>query len=86
MDHEESLSFITAQKMIDKLLLCERIEKDIIDYKAEPYNKQQLSKKLFLSTKQLGEFGDEDFYKRYSRKISLPLIKLFCATKFYEDY
>ena len=86
MEHNESLSFITAQRMIDKLLLCERIEKDIIAYKAEPYNKHQLSKKLYLTIKQLREFSDEDFYKRYSRKISLPLIKLFCATKFYEDY
>ena len=87
MQHTESLAFKTSQNMIDKLLTCPRIARNVnvYEYKDRPYTKKDLAKKLLLSIKQIDELGDEKFYTRYCEKISLPLIKLFCATKFYED-
>ena len=87
MRHKESLSFETAQKMIAKLLTCSRIIKNVNvhEYKEKPYTKNQLAARLFLSPKQISELAYEDFYTRNCEMLSLPLIKLFCATKFYEE-
>ncbi|MEI8054868.1 MAG: hypothetical protein WCH10_02555 [bacterium] len=90
-----NLNFRVAQVMIHKLLTCERIktaldEGRIINHasnnkpevKIGAFTKEELAGKLGISTKELDKLKRPNFYKDMASKISLPLICLYCATKF----
>jgi hypothetical protein len=79
----ETLSFQTAKKMIKKLV-TNKIIKDAVDKKSYTIRltKKQVARKLYMSEKELCNFNNEDFYKLHHHMIAMPLIKLFCSTKF----
>ncbi|CAL7962656.1 hypothetical protein GAMM_40004 [Gammaproteobacteria bacterium] len=90
-----NLNFSVAQKMIHQLLTMDRIKTALDDGKVinltlcnEPkirlaaYTKDELAKKLGITTKELEKLKIPNFYKGIASKISLPLSRLYCATKF----
>lgn len=93
-----NLNFSTAQKMIDKLLTCNRIQTregegkvkahrryDEPKIKARAFTKEELAKKLDISIKELDSLKTPSFYKTIVNKISPLLIYLYCSTKFVDD-
>jgi len=92
-----NLNFSTVQKMIHKLLTQERIKTELdegrvssrhrlyddkLEVKIRVYTKGELAKKLGISFKELERLKSSSFYRGIASKISLPLIRLYCATKF----
>jgi hypothetical protein len=90
-----NLNFSTVQKMIHRLLTHDRIKTDLDDekirgfglyggpeIKVKAFTKEELVKKLGISSKDLERLESPSFYKEIASKISLPLILLYCATKF----
>jgi len=92
-----NLNFSTAQKMVHKLLTSDRIKTEldegrVINYhrsrddrlvvKTGAYTKEELAKKLDISPKDLKKLKSPGSYSSIVRKISLSLIRLYCATKF----
>lgn len=88
-----NVRFLTAQKMIHRLLACDRIKTeegkirahetcDKPEIKIGAFTKNELAKKLGISVRELEKLKYPDFYKSKARKISLPLSRLYCATKF----
>lgn len=73
------LKFTTANHMIDRLLTCNRIK--FIPVKYPKYTKKELAKKLGITTKELQNLKKKYYYKNIAHKINLPLISLYCATK-----
>ena len=82
----QHLSFRTAQKMIRRFLSCDRIiAAEILDKKLTI---QELAKKLSVNPLELEQFTipiSSSSYRKTSGKIALPLIKLYCNTKWAED-
>ena len=85
----EALSFFTARMMIDRLLAIDRLEKKFIDgmvdkieSRCTKYTKAELSQKLGLFPEELDKLESPYFYNDMINKVALPLIKLYCATKF----
>jgi hypothetical protein len=90
-----NVNFSTAQKMIHRLLAHDRIKTGLDEGKTrdhesndEPkikiiaFTKEELAEKLGISPKELKKLKSPDFYKGIVNKISLPLIRLYCVTKF----
>ena|SRR3990170_2653507 len=90
-----NVNFRAAQKMIHRLLTHERIktaldEGKTMDYvsndkpeiKVRPFTKEELAEKLGISSKELDRLKSPSFYEGMASKISLPLSRLYCATKF----
>jgi len=90
-----NLSFSTAQKMIHQFLTRDRIKTALDDGRVinpelynEPkirmkaYTKEELAKKLGITQEELEKLKSRDFYEKIANEISLPLIRLYCATKF----
>jgi len=91
-----NLNFSTAQKMIHQLLTRDRIktaldEVRVINYellsnkteiKMKAFTKKELAEKLGISVEEFNKLKSPDFYKKIVNKISLPLIQLYCSTKF----
>ncbi len=90
-----NLNFSTAKKMIHRLLTHDRIktaldEGKTMDYvsndkpeiKVRPFAKEELAEKLGISPKELDKLKRPSFYENMASKISLPLIRLYCSTKF----
>jgi hypothetical protein len=93
-----NLNFETAQKIIQQLLTQNRIKTALDDSRVinpalpnEPkiimkaYTKEELAKKLGITTEELEKLKSSDFYVKMANKIPLPLILLYCATKFADD-
>ena len=93
-----NLNFQTAQAIIHKLLTCDRIKTALNDGKVinpalrnEPkiklaaYTKEELAKKLGITARELNKLKTPSHYKKMVDKISLPLICLYCATKFVDQ-
>jgi hypothetical protein len=93
-----NLNFKTAQKMIHKLLTCERIKTDLdegrikgiklnneFEVKIKVYTKEELAKKLGITQEEFEKLKSRTFYENMANKISLPLIRLYCATKFVNE-
>jgi hypothetical protein len=76
------LRFFTAQRMINKLLTLERLEK--IEVKRKPYTQEELAKKLFINLSELRAFTGRKTRctLRKAGAIDLQLIKLYLKTKF----
>jgi hypothetical protein len=92
-----NLNFKTAQKMIHRLLTEERIKTALYDGRCinpalpnepkiimNPHTKEELAKKLGITEEEFEKLRSTDFYEKIADKISLPLIQLYCATKFVE--
>lgn len=90
-----NLNFATAQKIIHRFLTEERIKTALDDGRVinpalcnEPktrvraYTVEELAKKLDMTPEELEELKFLYFYEKMANKISLPLIRLYCATKF----
>lgn len=90
-----NLNFRTAQKMIYRLLTQYRIKTDLDEgrtrglglcdepeVKVEALTKEGLAGKLGINPEELEKLKSLDFYESTASRISLPLIRLYCATKF----
>ncbi len=91
-----NVSFSTAQKMIYRLLNHDRIKTDLDEgrikglelrndkpaIKVGPFTKEELAEKLGISLKELEDLKHWKFYENIASKISLPLTRLYCSTKF----
>jgi len=91
-----NLNFKTAQKMIYRFLTEDRIKTGLDEgrginhhesnnklvVKVGPYTKNELAEKLNISLKEFGKLKFPYFYHIMASKISLPLVRLYCATKF----
>lgn len=91
-----NLNFQTAQKMINRLLNNDRIKTDLEEgrikglgsmdnkplVKIRAFTKEELAKKLDVSVEVLENLKSPNLYKVMVDKISLLLIRLYCATKF----
>ena len=90
-----NLSFSTAQKMIHRLLTLDRIKAELNDGKAiscastnkpevilKAFTEPELAEKLGISVDELNKLNRPYFYRGMASKISLPLNRLYCATKF----
>jgi len=82
----QHLSFRTAQKMIRRFLSRDRIiTAEILD---EKLTIKELAKRLSVDSLELEPFIRPISivpYRKTSGKIALPLIKLYCSTKWAED-
>lgn len=52
------------------------------EVRVEPYAKSELAKNLSITLGELEKLKLLDFYSKMVNKISLPLVTLYCATKF----
>lgn len=90
-----NVSFSTAQEMINRFLTLDRIKtaldegrfrNNIPDDKPEirlkPFTKEELANKLGITLEEFEKLGSPDFYEGIASKISQPLNRLYCATKF----
>ncbi len=90
-----NLNFKTAQKIIHQLLTQDRIKTALDGRRAinpalpnepkiimMPYSKEKLAKKLDITSEEPVKLKFPDFYEGIASKISLPLIRLYCATNF----
>lgn len=91
-----NVSFSTAQKMIHRLLNHDRIKTDLDEgrirglgscsdkpvIKVRAFTKEELTEKLGISLEELEKLKSLNFYEGMVNKISPPLIRLYCATKF----
>jgi hypothetical protein len=87
----KNLKFSTAQGMIFKLLTTDRLEKEsprcrtTKEYRCTKYTKEELAQKLGITHQELEKLKIPYFYRRVANKISLPLISLYCATKWVNE-
>lgn len=80
------LSFPTAQKMIKRLLTCDRVVTKEI--KAENFTIKELAEELSVDLPNLEAFikaPSKTLYGKMASKISLPLIRLYYDTKWTEN-
>lgn len=82
---KDCLSFLTAQKMIKRFLTCDRIiTREIVCRK---FTEQELAEKLFIGLLELDVFvksPSKIFYRKTAGRVTLPLIRLYCGTKWAE--
>jgi len=81
--YSEQLNFLVAQKMVWKFLSIDRIE--IQEVKVVRYTKTELAVKLGITVEELDKARKSYFYKNIASKISLPLVELYCSTKWVND-
>ena len=58
------------------------VSKNKSEVRVRPFTKGELAEKLGISLKELYELKRPSFYESMANKISLPLIRLYCSTKF----
>ena len=74
------LCFYSTQKIIHRLLTCERVIPKPVTY--PKFTALELSNKINITPKQLRLLQvSQLFHKQIIRKINLPLVKLYCITK-----
>ena len=78
-----TISFLTVQKMIYRFLTCDRIIK--VEVKRPKYTKYELAEKLNLSEQELKKLRLPYFCRAVISKINLPLVRLYCSTKWVDD-
>ncbi len=74
-----TISFWTVQKMLNKFLTCDRIVKK--EERRLKYTEEELAGILNITSKELKRLKLPYFYKAMVSRINLPLISLFCSTK-----
>ncbi len=90
-----NLNFKTAQKIIHQLLTQNRIKTapddsrvinsaicDEPGVRAKEYTKKELAEKLGITQGELEKLKSPYFCEKIANRIFLPLIRLYCATKF----
>ena len=78
----EYINFLTIRKIILQFLTCDRII--FIPTKVSKFTKLELANKLNITPKQLKRLlrsQSSCSYREMIGKINLPLIKLYCSTK-----
>jgi hypothetical protein len=83
LKYEGALDFLVAQKMIRKFLSGNRIETREI--RVLKYTKEELATRLGITVEELYKCKRSYFYKKISMRILLPLVALYCSTKWVED-
>lgn len=74
------IEFLTIRKIIYKFLTCDRII--LVPTKIPKLTKLKLASKLNITLKQLRRLQrTQSAYKQIIGKINLPLIELYCSTK-----
>ncbi len=84
-----------AQKIIHRLLthdklkmaldegkIMDSVSSDKPEIKVKAFAKEELAEKLGICPEELEKLKSPSFYEGIVNKISLPLIRLYCATKF----
>ena len=83
---KDQLSAKTASMMIERFLTSDRIvTKEVV---SEGYTKKELADLLLISLpvlEKLIDFLSKNSYKTIDKEIVLPLIKLYCSTKWLGD-
>ena len=82
-DRNGNIGFSTTQQMINKFLTYDRIA--IKKVRCLKYTKIELAEKLNLTPKSLDKLKLPYFYKSMVSRITLPLVRLYCATGWVED-
>jgi hypothetical protein len=78
----------TIRKMLHQFLTLDRVNKDKmtkIEIKCSKYNKEELAQALNIAVKKLGKILFDEPSYMLIREINLPLIRLYCKTKFYSN-
>jgi len=83
VNRNKNISFLTAQQMINKFLTYDRIVTKKV--KCLKYTKIELAEKLNLTPKSLDKLKLPYFYRSMASRITLPLVRLYCATGWVED-
>ena len=77
--NENYLKFSTVRKMIFKFLTRDRII--MVPTKVPKFSELDLSQKLNISLVQFRRVQTQTYYKQIIGQINLPLIDLYCNTK-----
>lgn len=77
------ISFETVQKMLNKFLTCDRVITK--EHRCLKYNEEELAKKLNITLEELKRLKLPYFYKQMIYRITLPLVRLYCSTKWIDD-
>lgn len=75
------LNFSTVRGMIHRFLTYDRINN--IEVVSLKYTKEELAQKLGITLKELKMLETPYCYRSIARKINLPLINLYCTTKWF---
>ena len=82
----DTLDFLNAQEIINKFLSIDRVEiKDAEEVILPKYTKNELAMKLGITVEELDKAKQKEFYGKISNKIILPLVTLYCSTKWVKD-
>lgn len=82
----DTLGFLNAQEIINKFLSVDRIEiKNAEEIILPKYTKNELAMKLGITVEELDKARQNKFYEQVSSKIILPLVTLYCSTKWVKD-
>lgn len=78
-DGNKTINFCTVQKMLNKFLTCDRIVTK--EEKRLKYTEKELAELLNITPKALKRLRLPYHYKAMVSRINLPLIHLYCSTK-----
>jgi hypothetical protein len=79
----KNLGFLTANKMIQQFLTCDRIV--MVEERRLKYSKNELAKQLNVSMEEFERLRKDVSYKNLASKITLPLAVLYCSTKWAKE-
>jgi len=75
----KTISFLVAQKMLNKFLACDRIITK--EERCLRYDEEGLAKILNITPKALKRLKFPCFYRAMVSRMNLPLVRLYCSTK-----
>jgi hypothetical protein len=75
----KNINFLTVQKMINRFLTRDRVVKKEI--RCLKYTEWELAEKLNITPEALKRLKLPCFYKATIRRVILPLVCLYCSTK-----
>ena len=73
------LNFLTVTQMINRFLTCDRINSK--GRKCLKYTEGELAQRLNITLKDLRGLKSSHAYKTIAKRISVPLVHLYCTTK-----
>lgn len=80
-DKSKVISFGMVQKMINKFLTCDRVITK--EARCLRYTEWELAEKLNITPKMLKSLKVPYVYKAMVSRITLPLVRLYCSTKWW---
>ena len=75
----KNINFLTVQKMINRFLIRDRIV--MKEVRCLKYTERELAEKLNITPKTLKKLKLQCFYKATISRVTLPLVRLYCSTK-----